>query len=118
MRRINMLERIRRVTLLKDFYGPLLTDKQQNILSLHFENDLSFSEIGDEYQISRQAVYDLVRRGEALLEQYEDKLGLVAKFENTHERLREVLSLLEGWESDPARIQKAVTMLQEFDTLL
>ncbi len=113
-----MLERIRRVTLLKDFYGPLLTEKQQNILSLHFENDLSFSEIADDYQISRQAVYDLVKRGEALLEQYEEKLGLVEKFSRTHEQLREVLELLEGWESDPARIHQAVKILQDFDSLL
>ncbi|MEA1961814.1 MAG: YlxM family DNA-binding protein [Bacillota bacterium] len=113
-----MLERISRIILLKDFYGPLLTDKQQNILSLHFENDLSYSEIGDEYNISRQAVYDLVRRAENVLEQYEEKLGLVNKFQDTNQRLSEIQNLLKGGETDGDRIQQAIDLLQEINSLL
>ena len=113
-----MLEKISRVILLKDFYGPLLTEKQQYMLGLHFENDLSFSEIADELSISRQAVYDLVRRADALLEQYEDKLGLVQKFQDNNRRLAEVRDLLEGGESDPAKVREAVAMVRELTSLL
>ena len=57
-----MLEKISHVVLLKDFYGPLLTEKQQNVLHLHYENDWSLSEIASNMNTSRQAVYDLIKK--------------------------------------------------------
>lgn len=113
-----MLEKISRVILLKDFYGPLLTDKQQYALSLHYENDLSYTEVAEEFNISRQAVYDLVRRSESLLEQYEEKLGLVEKFQETNRQLHEVQHLLDGGEDDPARVKEAVGIIRALTSLL
>lgn len=66
---------------LYDFYGNLLTDKQKDYLELYYEQDLSLSEISQEQQVSRQAVYDNIKRSEALLLMYEDKLQLVAQFQ-------------------------------------
>ena len=113
-----MLEKISRVVLLKDFYGPLLTDKQQNVLNLHYENDLSLSEIADDMKTSRQAVYDMVKKAESLLEQYEQKLGLVERFQIMRERLNELSSLLEGTEVNQRTVSQSVDILRELSRLL
>ena len=62
-----------------DFYGPLLTDKQNRCLQMHLLEDFSLSEISAELGISRQAVYDMLKRSEQIMQQYEDKLGLAAR---------------------------------------
>jgi len=112
-----MLEKISRVVLLKDFYGPLLTEKQQNVLSMHYENDWSLSEIADNMNTSRQAVYDLVKRAESLLEEYEQKLGLVEKFQFTRSKLDELSIQLEGV-VDNSDVNQAVKILKELTALL
>ncbi|NPV92113.1 MAG: YlxM family DNA-binding protein [Firmicutes bacterium] len=89
-----MLEKFNRMTLLQDFYGRLLTPRQQRFFELYYDQNLSLGEIAEEYQISRQAVYDLLRRTEKSLEDYESRLGLVAKFEQDREKLQEALSWL------------------------
>jgi DNA-binding CsgD family transcriptional regulator len=68
------LGRAVRVVRLLDLYGPLLTERQRHFLRLHYEGDLSFGEIASEEGISRQAVHDAVKNGEASLEDYEAKL--------------------------------------------
>ena len=113
-----MLEKIDHVVLLKDFYGPLLTEKQQNVLNLHYENDLSLSEIASDMNTSRQAVYDMVKRAENLLEQYEQKLGLVERFQITRSRLQELSVILEGAEVDRCKVSQATGILQELTELL
>lgn len=70
-----------RVNFLFDFYQSLLTDKQRTYMKLYYLEDLSLGEIADEYDVSRQAVYDNVRRTEAMLEDYELKLNLFSKFQ-------------------------------------
>lgn len=75
-----MLEKLVRLSLLFDFYGPLLTEKQQQAIELYYHHDLSLAEIADRFGISRQAVYDLLRRAEAALEEYESKLHLIQRF--------------------------------------
>ena len=82
---ILLLEHYFRVTALLDFYGALLTDKQRQYLEYHFLNDLSLAEIAEEFGVSRQAVHDVLKRSEAILEEYESRLGLVAR--NQAERL-------------------------------
>lgn len=68
------------VTVLLDFYGELLTDKQAGVLALYYNEDYSLAEIAAEMGISRQGVRDFIIRGEALLQEYEDKLGLAGRF--------------------------------------
>ena len=63
---IDFEQRMRFVRLY-DIYGGLLTDKQQNCMEMHFYNDLSLSEIADEYGVSRQAIYDLIKRAGQIL---------------------------------------------------
>jgi uncharacterized protein len=76
-----VLEKTMRMNYLYDFYQMLLTDKQRSYMSLYYLDDYSLGEIADEYQVSRQAVYDNIKRTEAMLEEYEAKLMLLKKFQ-------------------------------------
>lgn len=67
------------MTLLYDYYGELLTDRQRVCFDLRHNQDLSLSEIADEMQISRQGVYDTLSRAEALLQNMEQKTGCVRR---------------------------------------
>ena len=58
---------ITRASLLYDFYGALLTEKQRSVMALYHEENLSLSEIADEYGISRQAVHDTLKKAEQAL---------------------------------------------------
>ncbi|MCD8036521.1 MAG: YlxM family DNA-binding protein [Clostridiales bacterium] len=89
---------ILKTTLLYDFYGELLTDKQKEIYELFYQNDMSLSEIAGELEISRQAVRDQLKRTEKILSDYEDKLRLVEKFmanKASANRIRELIDELE-----------------------
>ena len=74
-----MVDDIARASLLYDFYGALLTDRQRDVMALYHEENLSLSEIAQEYDISRQAVHDTLKKAEQALTEYEKKLGLVEK---------------------------------------
>ena len=87
----NSLEKMNRINVLYDFYGPLLTEKQQTFLQCYFQDDYSLGEIAAEFEISRQAVYEHLKRAEQTLEDYERKLGLALR----HERFRERLDRLD-----------------------
>ena len=76
-----MLEKTTRMNYLFDFYQSLLTQKQRSYMSLYYLDDLSLGEIAEEFDVSRQAVYDNIKRTEAMLEEYEEKLVLLQKFQ-------------------------------------
>lgn len=71
-----------RIGNLYDFYGQLLTEKQREILDLYCIHDLSFGEIAEEIGISRQGVYDTIKRAGKTLDEYESKLELLKRFNN------------------------------------
>ena len=75
-----MLEKTTKMNMLYDFYEPLLTDKQKEYMALYYREDYSLGEIADLRNVSRQAIYDNIKRTEQLLEKYEDKLHLYEKF--------------------------------------
>lgn len=75
------LEKTNRMNVLLDFYGTLLTGKQQSILTSYFHEDFSLGEIAAELEISRQAVFEHIKRAEQSLEEYEAKLSLAKKQE-------------------------------------
>ncbi|WCK53007.1 YlxM family DNA-binding protein [Aneurinibacillus sp. Ricciae_BoGa-3] len=70
-----------RLQLLFDFYGRLLKDKQRQYFEMYYHEDLSLSEIAELQNVSRQAVFDQVKRVERQIEQYEEKLKLLARYE-------------------------------------
>ena len=94
-----MLEKRAYLVLLFDFYGGLLTEKQCLMFDLYYQWDLSLGEIAEQQKISRQAVYDIIKRSEKALEEYEEKLGLVKKFQDNKEKLRKALELIDKLEN-------------------
>jgi predicted DNA-binding protein YlxM (UPF0122 family) len=89
-----MLEKTTRINYLYDFYYSLLTPKQQSYMSLYYLDDYSLGEIAEEYEVSRQAVYDNIKRTEAMLEEYEEKLLLFQKFQERTKLIRDLKALL------------------------
>ncbi len=67
------------MTLLYDYYGDLLTDRQRMCFDLRHNQDMSLAEIAEELQVSRQGVHDNLSRAEALLRNMEEKTGLVRR---------------------------------------
>lgn len=65
---------------LLDLYGPMLTDKQRDVIELYYNQDLSLAEIAEHEQITRQGVRDNIKRGEAFLLEMEEKLRFAEKF--------------------------------------
>lgn len=90
-----MIKDIVQKALLFDFYGQLLTDKQRDIVELYYADDLSLSEISEHLGISRQGVYDALKRAESTLEEYEARLGLVEKFLQHKSLLNKIGSMLD-----------------------
>ena len=76
----DVMDNITDKNMLYDFYGELLTDHQKLIYEDAVYNDCSLSELASEYDMSRQGIHDLLRRCDRMLENYEEKLGLVKKF--------------------------------------
>ena len=86
-------------SMLFDFYGELLTDKQREYFDLHYNEDLSLAEIAEQSGISRQGVWDIIRRAEAAMTEIEEKTGLIKRFtERTAalSELNELESITEG----------------------
>lgn len=92
------MEKIVRQGLLYDFYGELLTEHQRHVYEEVVFHDLSLSEIAQEQGISRQGVHDLIKRCDRLLEDYEKKLQLVEKFQQTKKLAEEIQRLLDSYE--------------------
>ncbi|HBM81661.1 MAG: putative DNA-binding protein [Clostridiales bacterium] len=107
-----MVEKFFEVNMLYDFYGQLLTDKQKNIIELYYNNNLSLGEISEIINISRQGVFDLLKRSEKQLYYYESKLKLVKKFMDYRKKLSKVYSLMDNKKND-ADIDKAKALLNE-----
>ncbi len=78
------------VSLLMDFYGNLLPEKQQDMLEQYYQEDLSLSEIAENSGITRQGVHDNIKRAVAELKNYEEKLGLLTRFSEITEAANEI----------------------------
>ena len=82
-------------SMLLDFYGDLLTEKQRECCSMYFNEDLSLSEIAEQRGISRQGVWDNIRHGEAALRETEEKTGLIRRFLERNAQVDELARELE-----------------------
>jgi hypothetical protein len=90
---LETLEKTTRMNLLFDWYEPLLTERQRTYMKYYFHDDFSLGEIADEFAVSRQAVYDQLKRAEELLEHYENKLGLAERHEKRQRTIRKMRDL-------------------------
>lgn len=104
----DLLARNAELTMLFDCYGDLLAEKQRMYLTLHLQEDWTLAEIADEHAVSRQAVYDQVKRAEQLLLQYEEKLQLLAKHQARQKLYEDLMKQLER-----ANVSKTVESLVE-----
>ena len=82
-------------SMLLDFYGELLTERQRSCYELHVNEDLSLSEIAEQCGISRQGVWDNIRRAESAMEEIEEKTGLLRRFEENRAALAQLRRTLE-----------------------
>jgi len=89
------MDKVYETALLLDFYGQLLTDRQFEILDLHYNNDFTLTEIAEQLNISRQGVFDNEKRGRALLNEYENKLCLLSKFSEQKQKAEQLKKNLE-----------------------
>jgi len=79
-----------------DFYGELLTEKQKQILDYYYNDDYSLAEIAGVMSVTRQGIFDVIKRSKAMMEAYEEKLGLVEKFLRSQKLLEEIQKDLVG----------------------
>ncbi len=86
-----------RAAVLAEFYGPLLTEHQRDLIRLHLDEDLSLSEIAARGGVSRQAVHDLLRRSLRAMESFEDRLGFVARFERRQRDAERLIAIVRSW---------------------
>ncbi len=84
------------ISLLYDFYGQLLSKRQDQVMKLYHEENLSLSEIAEEFDISRQGVHDALKNAEKALKEYEKKLGLVEKFRKSRDAVKEIDSIMDS----------------------
>ena len=84
------------ISVLLDFYGTMLTDKQRDVVELYYNEDLSLAEIAAHSGITRQGVRDSIKRAEAQLLEYEERLQLAARFRTIQQSLEEIISLAQN----------------------
>lgn len=89
-----MDERLRQ-SLLYDFYGELLNDHQKTVFSAAIFDDMSYSELAEEFDCSRQAAFDLIRRINNKLEDYESRLGMLSRFTSARDKMNKLSSTVE-----------------------
>ncbi|MGG3987836.1 putative DNA-binding protein [Bacillus smithii] len=110
-----MLEKTTRMNFLYDFYQSLLTPKQRNYMALYYLDDYSLGEIAEEYGISRQAVYDNIKRTEAMLEEYEEKLSLFKKFQMRNELFQQLKNAISSDNHSKEQLLELVEQLERLE---
>ena len=101
------IEKVVEIGLLFEQYKNLLTEKQREIISLYYEEDYSLGEISENLNVSRQGVYDTLKRSEKILKEYENKLHLVENTNKQEEYIKSVLSIIVDIKNDLENINSA-----------
>ena len=79
------------ISVLLDIYGDMLTEKQREVIGFYYNEDLSLSEIGEFEGITRQGVRDSIKRGEAVLLEMEERLGLAKRFRKMQDGIERIV---------------------------
>ncbi|MEF9865546.1 MAG: sigma factor-like helix-turn-helix DNA-binding protein [Oscillospiraceae bacterium] len=78
------------ISFLLDFYGDVLTDKQREVMQQYYNDDLSLSEIAENFSITRQGVRDSIKRGEGTILELEQKIGFAKRYRAVQEGVAEL----------------------------
>jgi len=109
-----LLDETTRVNLLYDFYGPLLTKRQRNVMELYFHEDWSFGEIAEHLGVSRQGVFETVKRSREVLEELEEALQLLSKHIQRSEIAEAILEQVNGREEQET-VRRLLDQLLKLD---
>lgn len=109
------IEKTNRMNALFEFYSTLLTEKQMNYMELYYADDFSLGEIAEEYNVSRQAVYDNIKRTEKSLEDYEKKLHLFSDYIVRQEQLEKLDTYVQEHYPKDETLAQIVDDLQEIE---
>ena len=101
-----MIEQTIKITALYDFYGVLLTQRQQKCIEMHYLDDLSLAEIAEHFTISRQAVHDILKRSVQTMSEFEQKLGLIEKYQKEQELLLDIDEFIKASETKLPELAK------------
>ena len=96
------------MTLLFDYYGDLLTQRQRDCFDLRHNQDMSLAEIAEELQVSRQSIHDILSRTEAQLRNMEEKTGCVARDQNCRKAMDEITRLTSSLKTHPDKAVREV----------
>ena len=115
-----MLNQTLKITMLYDFYGSLLTERQQKAIEMHYLEDMSLAEVAEEFSVSRQAVHDILKRAVQAMQELDDKLCLVKKHEEKINKISQIDDILgkavSGSKSGQKDISEARIMLKDLLT--
>lgn len=100
------------MTLLLDYYGDLLTEKQRTCFDLYYNQDLSLGEIAEEAGISRQGVHDSLARAEAVLTAMEEKTGCIARARAVEQAVQTICLAAEQLREVPGAEELAQVILK------
>lgn len=106
------------ISLLLDFYGQLLSEKQFEIMDYYYNDDLSLREIADIVGITRQGVHDTIKRSETFLEELENKLGLYSRWQSIQQQLEGINSAVINIETENSTVCKNKTIARECNSVL
>lgn len=109
------IEKTNRMNDLFDCYATLLTQKQMNYMELYYAYDYSLGEIAEEYQVSRQAVYDNIRRTEKILEDYERKLHIFSDYVMREEILDAMKEKIQSGKATKEWLLEQIESLENLD---
>ena len=98
---------------LHDFYGQLLTERQNMCFTMHYLEDLTMAEVGEALGITPQAVADQIKRTVKILHKYETKLGLIQNWHRQQEQLKDINHILDELIESGYPLQKIKGMLEE-----
>lgn len=104
------MEKNVQISMLLSLYGKLLTQKQYEFLDDYYNNDYSLSEIAENNKITRQAVRDIIKKGEKKLFEFEEKLLFMKKTQNQEKKIQDILSELTKIKADLSDKQVAIIL--------
>lgn len=91
-----MFEKNLNISLLLDFYGDILSERQNDMLDMYYNEDFSLAEIAEKFEISRQGVRSVLKKGETILIDMEEKLHLASRFSKMLEKSAKIATELEN----------------------